>query len=106
MLEVEDRGLPTAAGLDYPSYRLRQMYMELGDRSIAFPAGAFPLASTGLDLASDAGIEEALFTATGRYIELSAPAGSAATGLRIARPGPAEDLSPTADVRVVIVRTN
>lgn len=105
-LAVEDRGLPVNAAVDLPSYRLRQMYSELGTRSVAFPAGAFPLATSGLDLASDAGLGEALFTATGVYVDLTAPAGSGGTGLRIGRPETAEDLPASADVRVVIVRTN
>lgn len=106
MLAVEDLGLATGAALDLPSYRLRQMYRELGDRSLAFPAGVFPLASTGFGLAGDADAGDALFTATGWYLDLTAPAGSAATGIRFGLPGTAEDLSASADVRVVIVRTN
>lgn len=107
MLAVDNQpGLMPRTELQLPSYRLRDMYAELADRSSAFPPGDFLLAQTMLDLAISGSREVDLFSYASDYLRLEAPAGSAAVGLRVGVPGTAGDLPTSVGGRVSIVRTN
>jgi len=107
MLAVEDRlDVTPRAELRMTSYRLREMYTELGLRSSTFPPGGYPLVSTALDLAVTGGRAVDLFSYTGDYIRLESPSGSGSSGIRVGVPGTADEIAADAGVRVVIVRTN
>jgi len=105
MLMLDDRNpLAPRPDLTLSSYRLRQMYEELGARSTSFPAGAFPLpyAEERLDGDSDFALD--LYSYAPGYLRFEAPAGSGGTGIRLGVPASATDLAPTADLRLRIVR--
>jgi hypothetical protein len=107
MLAVEDRpDVSPRTDLQLSSYRLREMYVELGLRSSSFPAGGYPLASTVLDLAVSGQRVVDLFSYTSDYIRLESPAGAGPSGIRFGVPVSAADLAPESGMRVVIVRTN
>ncbi len=107
MLAVEDRpDVNPRTDLQLSSYRIREMYVELGLRSSSFPAGGYPLASTVLDLAVSGQRAVDLFSYTSDYIRLESPSGAGSSGIRFGVPGSAADLGPEAGMRVVIVRTN
>jgi hypothetical protein len=105
MLMLDDRNpLAPRPALTLPSYRLRQMYSELGARSPSFPPGGVPLPYAERRLDRLGGLRLDLYSYAAAYIGLEAPAGSSATGIRFGRPDTAEDLPAAADVRVRIVR--
>jgi len=107
MLAVEDRAdVSPRAEFQLSSYRLREMYTELGLRSTSFPPGGYPLESTALDLAISARRAMDLFSYTGDYLRLESPSGSGPSGIRMGVTGTADDIAPGVGLRVVIVRTN
>lgn len=107
MLAVEDRtDVSPRTELQLSSYRLREMYAELGLRSSTFPPGGYPLVPTGLDLAVSTRRAVELFSYTGDYLRLESPSGAGPSGIRLGVPDTADDLGPEVGLRVVIVRTN
>lgn len=105
MLMLDDRSpLAPRPDLTLPSYRLRQMYEELGARSTSFPAGGFPLPDAGERLDGDSELTLDLYSYAAGYLRFEAPAGSGGTGVRFGVPGSAADLSSTADFRLRVVR--
>ncbi|MFQ5529597.1 MAG: hypothetical protein ACE5FP_04545 [Gemmatimonadota bacterium] len=107
MLAVDDRpGLVSRVALQWPSYRLRQMYAELGLRSTSFPPGGYPLAPAIWDLAVSSSRPVDLFSYTGDYVRLEAPSGAGASGIRLGMPDTADDVSTSLGARVVIIRTD
>lgn len=105
MLMLDDRNpLAPRPDLTLTSYRLRQMYAELGSRSTSFPDDGVPLPYAQRRLDGDGGLTFDLYSYTASYLRFEAPAGSAGTGIRFGRPSTAADLPTSADVRVRIVR--
>jgi hypothetical protein len=105
MLMLDDRNpLAPRPDLALASYRLRQMYAELGSRSTSFPDDGVPLPYAQRRLDGDGGLTLDLYSYTAAYVRFEAPAGSAGTGVRFGRPSTAADLPTSADVRVRIVR--
>ncbi len=107
MLAVEDRSdVVPRAELQLRSYRLRDMFAELGLRSSAFPLGGYPLVPTVLDLAVPIRRAIDLFSYTGDYLRLESPSGAGPAGIRLGNQDTADDIATALGVRVVIVRTN
>lgn len=105
MLMLDDRNpLAPRPAFTLPSYRLRQMYSELGARSPSFPPGDVPLPYAERRLDRLGGLRLDLYSYAAAYAGLEAPAGSSATGIRFGQPDTAEDLPAAADFRVRIVR--
>lgn len=105
MLTLDDRNpLAPRPDLTLPSYRLRQMFAELGARSPSFPSGGFPIPYVTRRLDADGTLSLDLYSYAAGYLRFEAPAGSGGTGIRFGQPGTAADLPPAADFRVRIVR--
>jgi hypothetical protein len=104
-LMIDDRTpLAPRPELTLPSYRLRQMYTELGTRSASFPTGGVPLPYAERRLDRVGSLRLDLYSYAAAYVGLEAPAGSVVTGIRFAQPETAEALPAGADIRVRIVR--
>ncbi len=107
MLAVEDRSdVVPRAELQLSSYRLREMYAELGLRSSTFAPGGYSLAPTVFDLAVPVRRAVDLFSFTGDYVRLTSPSGAGPAGIRLGNQDTAGDIASAVGVRVVIVRTN
>jgi hypothetical protein len=107
MWAVEDRpDVAVDPELQLTSYRVRDLYAsaQIGP-IINPPVGGYPLSPLVRSLSGTYVIDADLFTATAKFITLSATTATSGTELRLVQPGTGDVLSGTVQPRIVIVRT-
>jgi hypothetical protein len=117
MFAVVDRsdlgGVPRA-GLQLPSYELREIYdfpsfasfidSVLG--SLGFPQpGGYPLIPAQASLTGTLSMDADLYTATAKFLRLTSGLDTDGTGLRVQAQGTGDDVSAADAVRTIVIRT-
>jgi hypothetical protein len=93
-----------AAELQFPSYRLREVFESRIGLAVNPPSGGFPLKPIEQDLLRADTLDARLFTATSLYIELSAAQAGSGARIELVRAGTGAALAEGVEPRLHILR--
>jgi hypothetical protein len=93
-----------SAELQFPSYRLREIFQSRIGLAVNPPSGGFPLKVLAQDLSRADTVEARLFSATSLYLEFSSTQAGSGTRLELVRPGTGEMLAESFEPRLHILR--
>jgi len=107
MLISSDRSdVEPAPELQFPSYRVRDVFdSKIGD-AVNPPFGGYPLLPVKHDLGSEALVDAELFSATGLYLELNSLESGAGTRLELVSPANGTMLDSSVEPRLQILRVH
>ena len=107
MLISSDRSdVEPAPELQFPSYRVRDVFdSKIGD-AVNPPFGGYPLLPVKHDLGSEALVDAELFSATGLYLELNSLESGAGARLELVSPANGTMLDSSVEPRLQILRVH